>query len=172
MREVTNNKTAQDWMDKHDGNAPQMDFIFEAPFDSSMGVGCVYDGQTFFRKRNVIELKIDSWIGYSAGARHMYGKIYVPGLNYKFKGGGIGSIGGASPDYISGWKIDVTKLLTQKDLDLDNSLHEGDRCFELEEVGDRTTKFEEYDEKLLKETAKAIFDKWFTGDWEFKIEEE
>mgnify|MGYP000852326510 FL=1 len=80
-------------------------------------------------------------------------------------------MGYGTPDYISGWDIDITKELNQHALDLDNAGHPADKCFEDMELGEKTTRFERDEEDMLIKRATYIFTKWFTGDWKFKVED-
>lgn len=168
----SNCEAFDEWLSKM-GGYPRMDYEITEPIDMSLGVGAIdSDGNVTMREKDdkVINLIISSWIGTSAGARHIYGKIEVPRVHFKLASGGTGSRSGYGvPNYISGWEIKITKELDQKAKDLDLKGHPADACFNDMEIGEETTRFERYEEELLISKAREVFEKWFTGGWKFKV---
>lgn len=164
----------ENWL-KKSGGYPTMDYEITHPIDFSLGVGAKHkEGGVTIRGDKydkTITLKISSWIGVSAGARHIYGKLVIPSLTLLQDDGSKGSRSGyGTPDYIGGWSIDITKELNQHAFDLDDAGHPADKCFEDMYLGEETIRFERDEEEMLINRATYIFIKWFTGDWKFKVE--
>lgn len=173
MNHFTHCTKHENWVKKSDG-IPTHDFEITYPIDTSLGVGAkiMHDGEklTTVRKNNVIELRITSWAGYSAGAVHVYGKLHIPGTVMITKDGGNMSQGGYGvPPYISGFVIDITRKITQEEIDIDKK-RKYDKMWEWMHAGDNTTRFDT-EEEIIKR-ATYIFTKWFTGGWEFKVKDD
>lgn len=174
--DYANVESSEDWLSK-EGGYPTMDYDITQPIDFSLGVGAKHnDGGVTVRDdkySKTVILKINSFIGQSAGARHVYGVLLVPSTSMVFNDGTKGSrCGYGTPNYISGWKIHITKELNQLALDLDEQGHPADKCFEDMELGEETTRWERTEEDELIAKGKLVFDTWFTGDWKFKIEDD
>jgi len=143
----------ENWL-KKSGGYPIMDYEITHPIDFSLGVGAKHkEGGATIRDNKddkTIILSITSWIGISSGARHIYGKLKIPGTTLLQDDGVKGGRSGyGTPDYISGWSVDITKELNQHALDLDNAGHPADKCFEDMDLGESTTRFERDEEEML-----------------------
>lgn len=167
-----NCETFDEWLSKS-GGYPHMDYEITEPIDISLGVGAIdYEGNETIRGKDerIIEVNIDSWIGISSGARHIYAKLVIPNVTSIDKNGhSISRSGYGVPNYISGWSIHITKELDQKAKDLDLEGHPADTCFDDMDIGEPTTRFEKYEEDLLITRINEVFNKWFTGGWVLKI---
>jgi hypothetical protein len=167
----TNVDKFEKWLEK-EGGYPSHDFEITQPIDVSIGVGATYMDDEYgelvtSRFDKTIEFKISSWIGYSPDAEHVYGKFRIPGVELKLPEKGSKSTGGyGTPNYISGWDIDITRVLTQEEIDEDK-LRKYDKKWEYNYAGDNTTRFNT-DKELIKK-AKQVFKEWFTGGWKLKI---
>ena len=165
----------ENWL-KKSGGYPSHDFEITIPIDISLGVGAkhIHDGDKLVTLRpteseKTIRLKISSWIGYDGDAEHVYGKLIIPhNVSITKDGSTLSSSGYGVPNYISGWDIELTRKVTQKEID-DDKKRTYDKKWEWHYVGDNTTRFNTEEELIHRATY--IFVKWFTGGWKFKLEE-
>ena len=158
-----------EWLEKS-GGYPHWDIEITEPIDISLGVGATYSDETYSNLvtertdyEKILRLSITSYGSY---LNHYYGRLEVPGTIMKLDRGYLSCCGYKTPNYISGFSIEITRKFTQIEYDEDQKRYHKE--FSGVKVGDATTRFNS--KKELIEATKKVIDKWFTGDWKFKVE--
>lgn len=177
--DYTNDEESLKWVNDN-GGIPDSDYDFKKkfPIDFAVGLRNEKDGITTVRNTgkyadNIIVFKISSWVGISAGARHIYGNLEVPGVSQKRDdGSGMSTYGRGTPDIMDSFNITITKKLDQETLDYDANhfdpqFNESSGYY----LGDDIRQWEQHEEDKLKAKAQKVFDMWFGDDWVLKFED-
>lgn len=124
-------------------------------------------------KRNMVRtatLEISTFRGISSNAIHFYGHIEIQGviLEYKNSPGKSTLTSEFGHLYSYTYKWCLQRRVTQEDLDRDKeALFPADVRFEWAKVGDKTGRFDSYDDVLA--FGKEVFKQRFTGNWRFLL---
>lgn len=119
-------------------------------------------------------VEITSFRGISIGAIHYYGHIIVQGVNMEYdERPGTSTMCGDCEDKFPlsrySYKLQLTRPITQEEIDIDNELGSELARFPYQDVGDLTQCWE--NEQDIIDFAKEVFKARFKGNWEFYVED-
>jgi hypothetical protein len=145
------------------------------PSDIGSGVKMIEDGveyfsdrsyqpSVYFKKSKIITLSITTYKGISGDAIHYYGRLEIPCLEFfhpnKNNHSTFSSSGYGVPQYLDSGNIELTRLITEKDMKSDR--------FEGYHIGYPTERFDSVNAVI--ERGKSVFSEWFDEGWTLKIE--
>jgi len=129
------------------------------------GIKLLYSGEAyttrFYKNRHIVKCNINTWRGTSPDAIHYYGNLEIgyPDLmkdsNHNY------SVGNHSIPMFSTYKIQLTNVLEQWEIDKYPS------HYEYYKAGDHHRGF--YSQKLVKDKANEVFNKIFEKGWILKF---
>lgn len=111
-----------------------------------------------------VTLKVSTWRGISGGAVHYYGKLEFHSVDFAREGSDsrLSSCGYGVPDYLESGKFELTRPVTQAEIDANPKM------WEAYHDGDKTDRFDKVQEVIDRGTE--IFDKWFENGWLLVLE--
>jgi hypothetical protein len=131
-KEYRNTKQWDEWVAKG-GLTEGKDVDITVPFPVNIGCGVTMqrEGKTWTASREyggrdkkylkTVTLEVRTWRGVSAGAVHYYGVLKTNGMEFTnpTEHSTYGSCGFGVPDYLESFKIELTRKLTQAEIDAD-----------------------------------------------------
>jgi hypothetical protein len=151
------------------------DITVKIPADLGVGVTTQSENVTLTSTREMggrmmkdylktVTLKVSTWRGISGGAVHYYGKLEFHSVDFAREGSEsrLSSCGYGVPDYLESGKFELTRPVTQAEIDANPKM------WEAYHDGDKTDRFDKVQEVIDRGTE--IFDKWFEKGWLLVLE--
>lgn len=172
--EYQNTERWEQWLEKG-GITRGRDVDMSVPFPADLGCGVqkTYNGKAWIATREyggrdkkyfkTVTLEISTFRGISIGAQHYYGNLHAPSPEFtcpteKYTHGSSGS---GTPEYLKSIKVELTRVLTQKEIDDDP------QRWEYYYAGSNTDCFDTVEEVIAH--SKEVFKRLFPKGWKFVI---
>jgi hypothetical protein len=136
MKEYNNTERWDKWL--ADGGITEgqdVDIKIKIPADLGLGVTTQSNGHTLTSTREMggrmmkdymktVTLKVSTWRGISSGAVHYYGHLEFHGVDFEREGSDsrLSSCGSGVPDYLESGKFELTRPVTQAEIDANPKL--------------------------------------------------